>query len=422
MAMNRNLIGAGLAALLVGGIGIGYWAGNERVAHDAITGGSAASQSETNHDRTVLYWYDPMRPEVKFDKPGKSPFMDMELVPKYAAEEGAAAVRIDPAIVQSLGIRLGKVEKSAFTPRLAAAGSVVFDDRRLHVVQARIEGYVTRLYVKSPLQRVRRGEPLAEVQSPDWLAAQGEYLALLEAESDRARLIRAAARERLVVLGVPEPMIRRIEESRKSDATTTMYAPANGVVTELAVREGAAFMPGASLFRINGLETVWVNAEVPEAQVGLIPSGSHVEVRATAWPGEVFDGRVSELLPELDPATRTLPVRVVVENPDQKLAPGMYVSLEFESKAGEPRLLVPSEAVIVTGDRSVVIVARQGGGYDVAEVMTGAEADGRTVILSGLQEDQPIVLSGQFLIDSEANLKSAVTRLETETATHEPQP
>ena len=136
----------------------------------------------------------------------------------------------------------------------------------------------------------------------------------------------------------------------------------------------------------------------------------------------MFDGRVSELLPELDPATRTLPVRVVVENPDQKLAPGMYVSLEFESKAGEPRLLVPSEAVIVTGDRSVVIVARQGGGYDVAEVMTGAEADGRTVILSGLQEDQPIVLSGQFLIDSEANLKSAVTRLETETATHEPQP
>jgi Cu(I)/Ag(I) efflux system membrane fusion protein len=385
-------------------------------------GSAEDAAAAANGERRVLYWYDPMRPEVKFDKPGKSPFMDMQLVPKYADEKGAAAVRIDPAVAQNLGIRVGKVEKAVLEPRLAAVGGIAFDERRLHVVQARVEGYITRLYVKAPLEQVRRGQPLAEIQAPDWLAAQQEYLALLDAESERARSIREAARERLVVLGVPEAMIRRIEETRKTSVTTTVFAPADGVVTELSVREGAAFMPGAPLFRINGLETVWVNAEIPEARVGLIPPGSAVVARATAWPGTTFKGRVSELLPDVDPSTRTLPARIVIENPEGRLAPGMFVSLDFEGTAGEPQLLVPSEAVIVTGKRSIVIVAREGGGFDVAEVTPGVEADGKTAILAGLSEGQSIVLSGQFLIDSEASLKSAVTRLETEESPPEKSP
>jgi Cu(I)/Ag(I) efflux system membrane fusion protein len=412
--MNRRTAVIVLAATLLAGTGLGYWLAQRQTPerHEAE---AAAGNAD---DRTVLYWYDPMRPEVKFDKPGKSPFMDMQLVPKYADEAGTAAVRIDPAVAQNLGIRLGKVEMAAFSPRLSAVGSVAFDERRLHVVQARVEGYVTRLYVKSPLERVRRGQPLAEIQAPDWLAAQSEYLALLDAESERARAIRDAARQRLIVLGVPEAMIRRIEETRTTEITTTVFAPADGVMTELAVREGAAFMPGAPLFRINGLETVWVNAEIPEAQVGLIPPGSVVNARATAWPDTTFRGRVSELLPDIDPGTRTLPVRIVINHPDQKLAPGMFVSLDFEAKSGEPQLLVPSEAVIVTGERSVVIVARQDGGFDVVEVTTGSEANGKTAILSGLSEGRSIVISGQFLIDSEASLKSAVTRLETQDGTH----
>ncbi|MGH8198497.1 MAG: efflux RND transporter periplasmic adaptor subunit [Steroidobacteraceae bacterium] len=417
--MNRKILAAALIAVLASGIALGYWLAKERAASGADT--TADANGAQKGDRRILYWYDPMRPEVKFDKPGKSPFMDMELVPMYADEKQGAAVRVDPAVMQSLGIRLGKVEKVALESRLSAVGSVAFDERRLHVVQARVEGYVTRLYFKTPLEQVRRGQPLAEIQAPEWLAAQAEYLALLDAESERARSIRDAARERLVVLGVPETMIRRIEETRKTDATTTVFAPADGVVTELAVREGAAFMPGAPLFRINGLGTVWVNAEVPEAQVATI-AGASVEARATGWPGITFKGRVAALLPEVDPETRTLPVRIVIENREQKLAPGMFVSLDFAGKKGEPQLVVPSEAVIVTGERSVVVVAREGGGFDVAEVTVGAEADGRTAILSGLAEGQSIVLSGQFLIDSEASLKSAVTRLETEAAPAQKQP
>jgi Cu(I)/Ag(I) efflux system membrane fusion protein len=415
--MNRNVLAITVIAAVAAGVGLGYWLAGGRRAGVAGPISAEDHAGAPQGERKVLYWYDPMRPEVKFDRPGKSPFMDMELVPKYADEGGALAVRIDPAVAQSLGIRLGRVEKAVLAPRLAAAGSVAFDERRLHVVQARVEGYVTRLHVKTPLERVRRGQPLAEIQAPAWIAAQEEYLALLDAKSARAGEIRDAARERLAVLGVPEPTIRRIEETRHADATTTVLAPADGVVTELAVREGAAFMPGAPLFRINGLDTVWVNAEIPEAQVANVAPGSAVEVQATAWPGETLRGSVLALLPEVDPETRTLTVRVAVDNPKRRLAPGMFVSLRLEAEAGMPQLVVPSEAVIVTGERSVVIVA-QGDGFDAVEVMAGAEAGGKTAIHSGLSEGQSIVLSGQFLIDSEASLQAAITRLEKEAPAH----
>lgn len=392
---------------LAGGAAAGYWFAHQSASPDA------AQQTDTPHqdERKVLYWHDPMVPSAKFDKPGKSPFMDMQLVPVYAGEEGGAAVRVSPTVTQNLGIRVGLVEKAALRPRLRAVGSIVFDEESLELVQARVEGYVTRLRVKAPLERVRRGQPLADILSPDWIAAQEEYLVLLGAQSERGHSIRTAARQRLVVLGVPETTIQAIEMNRKTEATTTLLAPIDGVVTELAVREGSVFMAGAPLFRINGLKSVWVDAQVPEAQVSMIPMGSTVEVRATAWPGTTFKGRVAALLPDVNLETRTLPARIVVDNSDFKLVPGMFVSLEFVGMPGEPQLAVPSEAVITTGERNVVIVARNEGGFDVADVAVGVTADGQTAILSGLQEGQSIVLSGQFLIDSEASLKSTVSRL-----------
>lgn len=395
-----------VAALLVGAA-LGFWLALQRSPSATTMSVSGKAQSE----RKVLYWHDPMVPNARFDKPGKSPFMDMQLVPVYADEPGRAAVRVSPTVMQNLGIRLGKVEKVVLQPHLSAVGSVAFDEHLLEVVQARVEGYVTHLHVKAPLDSVRRGQPLAEIVAPAWLEAQEEYLALLDTQSGRGQSIRDAARQRLVVLGVPESTIRNIETQRKANATTTLFAPIDGVVTELAVREGAAFMPGAALFRINGLSTVWVNAAVPEAQVSMLPIGSGVDVRTTAWAGASFKGRVVALLPQVDPQTRTLTVRIVIGNPQLKLAPGMFVSLEFTGKADEAQLAVPSEAVIMTGERNVVIVAREGGGFDVAEVTVGAEADGKTAILSGLAEGQSIVISGQFLIDSEASLRSAVSRL-----------
>ncbi|HJY41031.1 MAG TPA: efflux RND transporter periplasmic adaptor subunit [Steroidobacteraceae bacterium] len=399
--LHLKLMAAAVAILIIGIAG-GYWFAQHRTQSVAQDAG-----------RRILYWHDPMVPSARFDKPGKSPFMDMQLVPVYADEQGGAAVKVSPVVVQNLGIRLGTVEKAKLQSKLAVVGSVAFDERLLEVVQARVEGYVTRLQVKAPLERVQRGQPLAQIVAPAWLEAQEEYLALLDAQSGRGQSIRDAARQRLAVLGVPESTIRDLDTRRKTSAAATLVAPIDGVVAELAVREGAAFMPGAALFRINGLETVWVNAEVPEAQVSMIPLGSQVTAHATAWPGVAFKGRVVALLPDVDPQTRTLPVRVVVDNPQFQLAPGMFVSLDFEGQDDREYLVVPSEAVIMTGERNVVVVAREGGGFDVAAVTPGAEVGGRTAILSGLEAGQSIVLSGQFLIDSEASLKSSVSRLST---------
>ncbi|HZF26025.1 MAG TPA: efflux RND transporter periplasmic adaptor subunit [Steroidobacteraceae bacterium] len=425
--LNKLTWGAGVLALLALGAGVGYWWAQRTMSPAMVSGTADASgdaappAGAASGQRKILYWHDPMVPNVKFDKPGKSPFMDMQLVPVYAEEGGGGDdVRVSANVVQNLGIRTAKVEKATLPAQLRAVGSVVFDERLLEVVQTRVEGYVTSLHVKAPLERVRRGQPLASIVAPQWLEAEREYLALLDARSLGAQPIREAARQRLVVLGVPEATIRTVETTRTPDASTTVFAPIDGTVTELGVREGAAFTPGTTLFRINGLATVWVNAQIPEAKVSFIPTGSTVMAHATAWPGTAFEGQVIALLPDVDRETRTLTARVALKNPAYKLSPGMYVSLEFTGPAGEPQLLVPSEAVITTGERSVVIVARDDGAFDVVNVTVGNEQDGRSTILSGLGEGQSIVVSGQFLIDSEANLKSTSNRLEAHPSTDGP--
>jgi Cu(I)/Ag(I) efflux system membrane fusion protein len=408
--------------------GAGYWWANRSspqrptAAMDDSAGNRAARQPASG-ERRILYWLDPMNPNVKFDKPGKSPFMDMELVPVYADEAGSeGSVHVNPSVVQNLGIRFARAEKAILPVRLRAVGNVAFDQSLLELVQARVEGFVTRLHVNAPQQLVRKGQPLATILAPQWLEAEQEYLALLDSRAPSAQQIREAARQRLKVLGVPEATIRAVETGRQADASTTIVAPIDGVIAELGVREGATFMPGATLFRINGLATVWVNAQIPEARISSITPGSTVEVQAIAWPGVAFEGAVIALLPEVDPVARTLTVRVAIKNAERRLSPGMYVSLDFSGPSGEPRILVPTEAVIATGERSVVILAREGGGFDAVDVTVGEEQGGRSAILSGLTEGQSVVVSGQFLIDSEASLKSTINRLESQGGDPAPRP
>jgi Cu(I)/Ag(I) efflux system membrane fusion protein len=414
---NVKWFASALALLAAGVVGGDWWA--HRMMSEPAADSPASRSNAANLPGAAagngkpLYWYDPMIPNQHFAKPGKSP-MGMEMVPKYSdAESESGGVRVSSGVIQNLGIRLGKVEKASLKSGLHAVGSVAFDDRLVEVVQARVEGYVTHLNVKAPLERVHRGQPLATILAPQWLEAQQEYLALVDALSQSAEALQDAARQRLVVLGVPDAAIRAVATKHETNATTTLVAPIDGVMTELGVRDGAAFMAGASLFRINGLATVWVNAQIPESRVSMVPLDSTAEAHATAWPGRTFKGRVIALLPQVDPQTRTLTVRVALDNPDFQLSPGMWVALDFTAPATEPQLVVPSEAVIVTGERSVVIVAGEKGSFDVVNVSTGIEQDGRTPIFSGLKEGQSIVLSGQFLIDSEASLTSTVNRLKT---------
>jgi Cu(I)/Ag(I) efflux system membrane fusion protein len=406
MISTRGWMVAGLTILVLGA-GVGYGVAR-------FLGDRQAPSAPTAGERKVLYWHDPMVPNVRFEKPGKSPFMDMQLVPVYAGEDAAnSGVHVSSNVTQNLGIRIAKVELGSVQRKLSAVGSVAFDDQLLEIVPARVEGYVTRLFVRSALEKVRRGQALAEIQAPAWIEAQQEYLSLLDAQSESGRSLQSAARERLHILGVPEATIRRIEVEHKTVSLTTIVSPIDGVVSELGIREGAAFMPGTVLFRINGLGTVWVNARIPEAQLSLVAMGSEVRASATAWPGATFRGKVMALLPQVDADTRTSSARIALDNNNGKLSPGMFVSLELVAPATESQLSVPSEAVITTGQRTVVVVAKADGTFSVAEVSTGAEQDGRTIILKGLSEGQSIVASGQFLIDSEASLKSALTRLES---------
>jgi membrane fusion protein, copper/silver efflux system len=403
--MNTRKIVIMVALALLLGVGTGYWW--SRQTHEPTA--SAATQMD---GRRVLYWHDPMMPDQKFDKPGKSPFMDMQLVPVYADDTSSEpGIKVNSSVSQTLGIRVGKVERQVIQRQLTAVGSIAFDEHRVQLVQARVGGYVTTLFVKAQLDHVNKDQPLAEIASPEWQAAEEEYAVLLRSDSSQSRELRASARERLKLLDIPESAIKDIERTRAAKSVTTIYAPIEGVVTELGIREGAAFMSGATLFRINGLQSVWVNAQVPEAQIAAAPIGAAVAARATAWPGETFAGRIETLVPQVDAVTRTFTVRASLDNPRRKLVPGMFVSLDINQAKGESHLIVPSEAVITTGQRAVVILANDENSFSVANVVTGAQVGDKTIIVKGLEEGNKIVLSGQFLIDSEASLKSTVDRL-----------
>jgi Cu(I)/Ag(I) efflux system membrane fusion protein len=361
----------------------------------------------------VLYWYDPMYPDRHFEQPGKSPFMDMQLVPKYADGQANAegTVQIDPRIAQNLGVRTGVAERGALATQVRASATVAFDEREVSAVQARVNGIVESLAVRSPLTTVRRGQVLMVLTAPEWTAAQEEYLALRRTQTSGLLEVRDAARRRLGLLGMSEAQIRAIESANHAQTRISVVAPRDGVVTELAVREGETVMSGATLARINGVQSVWVHAAIAEAQIALVAPGVTAEVHLSAFPGQTFSGTVETLLPTIDAASRTQTARIVLDNPTQQLTPGMVGEVRITTDGADETVLVPSEAVIVTGTRQVVLVATDGGAFRAQEVRVGAEADGKAEILEGVAAGERVVLSGQFLIDSEASLSGTLSRL-----------
>lgn len=414
----RNYVLGLAAASFIGAAGYGlYWFGMDRGMKMAgsATGAVPADggrQAAGATDKKVLYWHDPMVPGQKFDKPGKSPFMDMQLVPVYADGDGdEGRVTISPRVQQNLGVRTAEVTMGTLAPVVEAVGTVAYNERDLAVVQARSNGYVERLYVRAPLDAVRKGQPLAELYVPEWVAAQEEFFSVRRMTGTGLEALVDGARQRMRLAGMTEEQIRLVESTGKVHARLTVSAPISGVVAELGAREGMTVMAGATLFRINGLDTVWVNAEVREAQASEVRRGNLVEARTSAVPGTTFKGRVNAILPEVDPTTRTLKARVELANPKGELVPGMFATINFAPAARKEALLVPTEAVIRTGSRSVVILAQGEGKFAPIDVEIGMESDGRTEILNGLESGQHVVVSGQFLIDSEASLRGTATRM-----------
>jgi membrane fusion protein, copper/silver efflux system len=362
--------------------------------------------------RRVLYWQDPMTPGPKFDKPGKSPYMDMALVPVYAdSANDEGTVSISPRVQQNLGVRLAEVSVGTLARTIEAPGTVAWNDRDVAVVSTRVAGTIEKLYARAPLDPVRAGQPFAELYVPDWIAAQEEYLAVKKLNGRDLRELVDAARTRMLITGMPDDLIRALESSGQVQRRLTLYAPVSGVIAELAAREGASVMPGTMLARINSLATVWIHAEVPETVSAAIRLGMKVNARVAGLPDATFPGTVAAILPEVNMATRTVRVRIETRNPGGRLRPGMFATIDFTPAAKREFLVVPSEAIIRTGTRTVVIAAEEGGKFRAVDIQTGDEASGQTEVRAGLQRGQRIVASGQFMIDSETSLKSALTRM-----------
>ena len=397
-------------------------AAGEAATRRHIQDGLKAGDVDPATGQRVLYYHDPMVPGKRFDAPAKSPFMDMMLVPVYAGgaagEAGAQGgdnsnVTVSPRVQQNLGLRTAEVVRGTLTPALQAIGSIGWNERDQSVIQARAAGFIERLHVRATLDTVRAGQPFADVYMPDWVAAQQEFLAVKKAAGLDAPLI-AAARQRMLLAGMTEVQVARIESSGIAQPRITITAPTSGVVAELVARVGMTVAPGMTLARINGLATVWALAEVPESQVALLRPGASVEARSPGAPGTVFRGKVEAILPEVTPATRTLKARVQLANPGGVLSPGMLVTMQFMNMQSTAVLLVPTEAIIATGQRNVVMLAEEGGRYRPVNVETGLESGGQIEIKKGLVAGQRVVVSSQFLIDSEASLKGVEARLNNE--------
>lgn len=430
--MNKNTFKMIVLSFILAAMsgGIGYWIAKPQSAEKPL---AKSGEKPVKAEPKVLYWYDPMVPNQRFDKPGKSPFMDMQLVPQYAEEKDAdhstniganigtdvgdgvgngvgnsAGVKIDPRIVQNLGVRTTPVTRGTLASPLDVAANVQLNNRQVAIVQARTAGFVERVYARAPGDVVARGAPLADLLVPEWTGAQNEFLAVLKT-GDQGLI--QSVRERLRSLGMSPGLIAQVEKSGQAHAVVTITAPIGGLIQTLEARTGMAVAPGATLAQINGLDPVWIEAAIPEVQAAQIAVGRRISASLAAYPGEKFTGKVAALLPEADRESRTLRVRIELPNRDGRIKPGMFAQVRLDAAKSIATLLIPSEAVIRTGKRDVVLVALKGSRFAPVEVKLGQESNGQVAVLEGLEEGQAIVVSGQFLIDSEASLKGIMARM-----------
>jgi len=398
-SLKKSLAGLTLIAMgVAAGWGLAQWRASSTHAVD-----SAAPHAAAAAERKVLYWYDPMSPTQKFDKPGKSPFMDMDLVPKYADEDaqGSTSISISAQTVQALGLRTAVVVQRAIGSDVDVVGNVLLNDRDVSIVQVRSAGFVERVYARAPGDVIGAGAPLADLLLPEWVAAQREFLAVRALKDES---LTTAARQRLLLLGMPQALVAQVERTGEPRGIYTVSAPQGGLVAELMVRQGMTVSAGASLARVNGLATVWIEAAVPEAQSGPLQLGQEAQVRLAAFPGEGLRARIVSILPQANSDTRTVRVRLELANPGQRLKAGMSGQITLQGRE-QPALLVPSEAIIRTGKRALAYVVDGPGKFHPVEVQLGAEIGDQLVVQGGLEAGQQVVASAQFLIDSEASLR-----------------
>lgn len=394
-SVQRSQLAAAFAAVtLLAGAGGYYLAGSR---------GTAPASGAPESGRKPLYYYDPMVPTEHYDNADSLSSMGMKTIPKYADESGGPGavpgLSIDPSAMQNLGIRLVTATTGTLAGSLDVTGTIDFNQRDVAIIQARAAGFVQRVYGRAPGDVIRAGAPIADVLVPEWGGAQAEYEAVRKT-GDRA--LTAAAAQRLHLIGIPGG-------AAGGRGMTTIRSPIGGVIQTLDARAGVTLAAGQTLAQVNGLSTVWLNAAVPEVRAADVRVGQAATAGLAGFPGERFTGRVIAVLPTAQADSRTLTVRIELANRDGRLRPSMFATVHLDDTS-RSALLVPSEAVIRTGKRTLVMLADGKGRFRPAEVRIGREAGGQTEILAGLAAGEKVVASGQFLLDSEASLTGIAAR------------
>jgi Cu(I)/Ag(I) efflux system membrane fusion protein len=368
--------------------------------------------------REILYWVAPMDPAYRRDEPGKSP-MGMDLVPVYANEAGPT-VTINPAVEQNLGLRTARVERETIWKYISTVGLVTFDEDAISHVHPRASGWIEKIHIRAVGDKVKKGDMLFEYYSPELVQAQEEYLVAKRSSrkdlvgNSKGSLLKSA-RTRLELLEIPEWIIRNIDKKGKIQRVIPVLAPRDGYVTQLTVRDGMYITPSIDSYTVADLSRIWVRVDVFEHQFEWVSPGRPAEMRVAAVPARVWEGKVDYIYPELTESTRTLNVRLRFDNPDDVLKPNMFADVIIYGGPKKDVLVVPREALIRGSKDTHVIRRLPDGGFEPAQVATGIRSGEQVEILGGVNEGDEIVVSGQFLIDSESNLRASLMRVTAST-------
>ena len=434
--MKRFIMLSVILLLIGSGLGLGLWLGRRpgplHTSAPAIEETLAAGKglkAGMIHPKTgkeIKYWAAPMDPTYIRKEPGKSP-MGMDLVPVYVEEgegkEPASVIRIDPVTMQNMGVRLARVKRKPLIKTIRAYGSITYDERRVKVVAAWIGGRIDKLYVDFTGIEVRKGDPLAEIYSPELVSTQQELILALESRGriwslgNQEALAMAtnlveATKQRLLLWGIDRKQIDEMERTRKVRTHMTIHAPTGGIVIDKKVSDGQYVKEGERLYTIADLTRVWVDVDIYEYELPWVYDGMPAQMELPYIPGRRFGGRVLYVYPYMEEKTRTARLRLEFENPGYKLKPGMYANVHLKPTVAENSLVVPQEAVINTGVRRLVFISRGQGKFAPREVETGLEGnDNELQVLRGLQEGEEIVVSAQFMLDSESRLREAVQKM-----------
>ena len=421
MNNGRTLIVVALA-LAVGGLA-GHYLAQPKTATDPAT--TAASQPAA---KKLLYYRNPMGLPDTSPVPKKDP-MGMDYLPVYAGEEAAAAasgLHISAEKIQKMGVKVVAAQLQVLDRTVRASGRVDIDESRTATVTAKFEGYIERLHVNTTGQPVGRGQPLFEVYSPELVSAQREYAIaaqgvgkLGEAGSEAQNAMQQladASLQRLKNWDISAEQVKALAHSGNAKHTLTFRSPVSGIVTEKKAVQGMRFMPGDVLFQIADTSAVWVQADVFEQDIGAVKPGQKAKIRINAYPGEVFAGRIAYVYPTLNAATRTVPMRIELANPQGRLKPAMFAEVEIPVAGAAQVVTVPNSAVIDSGSKQVVIVQLGEGRFEPRPVRLGARGGEFVQVLEGVKEGEMVVASANFLIDAESNLQAALggmTKAET---------